>query len=324
MRYALSWTDAQVRHIRPVTPTVRLFEIVPDRGGPEPYPVGSHINVEVFIRGLPETRSYSLVGEPAADCYRIAVKRLPESRGGSAYMWSLTEGARLTITHPQSHFDLEYGHAEYLLIAGGIGITPIYGMALNLARRGANLRMAYAARTRAELAFGDELRDVLGPRLQTFVSDEGRHLDIRSALTDLGPGGLAAVCGPLPMLDEVRRVWRELERNPGDLRFETFGSSGTRASEAFRVRLMPQNREIVVPETQSMLDALNRAGFEIMSDCERGECGICAVDVLDVEGEIDHRDVFFSDEQKKESHKMCTCVSRAIGTVTIDTAYRPD
>jgi ferredoxin-NADP reductase len=324
MRYALSWTDAHLRHIRPVTPTVRLFEIVPNHGRPDPYPVGSHLNVQVLIGGLPDTRSYSLVGEPAPECYRIAVKRLPESRGGSAYMWSLTEGARLTITHPQSHFEIEYGHPEYLLIAGGIGITPIYGMALNLARRGANLRMGYAARTRAELAFGDALHDVLGPRLQTFVSDEGQHLDIRSALASLGPGGLAAVCGPLPMLDEVRRVWRDLERNPGDLRFETFGSSGTRAPEPFRVRLMPQNRELVVPETQSMLDALNQAGFEIMSDCERGECGICAVNVLDVEGEIDHRDVFFSDEQKKESHKMCTCVSRAIGTVTIDTAYRPD
>jgi vanillate O-demethylase ferredoxin subunit len=82
--------------------------------------------------------------------------------------------------------------------------------------------------------------------------------------------------------------------------------------------------ELVVPQNSSMLDALNAAGFEVISDCQRGECGVCAVDVVAVEGEIDHRDVFFSDQQKHDNRKICPCVSRAIGVVTIDTLYRPE
>ena len=80
----------------------------------------------------------------------------------------------------------------------------------------------------------------------------------------------------------------------------------------------------MVPQNSSMLDALNGAGFEVISDCQRGECGVCAVDVVAVDGEIDHRDVFFSDQQKQDNRKICPCVSRAIGVVTIDTLYRPE
>jgi vanillate O-demethylase ferredoxin subunit len=73
-----------------------------------------------------------------------------------------------------------------------------------------------------------------------------------------------------------------------------------------------------------MLSALNDAGYEVMSDCERGECGVCAIDVVAFEGEIDHRDVFFSDHQKSSNAKICPCVSRARGVVTVDTLYRVD
>ena len=92
----------------------------------------------------------------------------------------------------------------------------------------------------------------------------------------------------------------------------------------FRVRLKDSDTELVVSPTRSMLDVLNAAGFEVMSDCQRGECGVCAIDVIAVDGEIDHRDVFFSDAQKRDNRKICPCVSRAVGTVTIDTLYRAE
>jgi vanillate O-demethylase ferredoxin subunit len=324
MRYADTWTPARVRALRDLTPTIRLFELVPDDGSPASIPLGGHIDVGVMIGDRADTRSYSLIGPPQPDAYRIAVKRSAESRGGSAYMWSLAEGARLTVSRPRSHFEVDFGRPDYLLIAGGIGITPMVGTALALARHGAQMRFLYCARTRDELAFADTLRSALGARLITFVSADGQRLDIAAELAQLAPGGLAAICGPLPMLDEARRAWRVLGRPLPDLRFETFGSSGAHAPEPFRVRIANSGREIVVPDTQSMLEALEAAGVGVISDCRRGECGVCVLNVVAVDGIVDHRDVFFSEHQKSENRKICACVSRAIGTLTLDPLLRPD
>jgi vanillate O-demethylase ferredoxin subunit len=237
-------------------------------------------------------------------------------------MWSLQPGARLRISTPETNFPVDYGRPEYALIAGGIGITPLYGTALTLARQGARLRLHYCARSPAELAFLDALREALGDRVVTYVA--GKRLDLGAVLSSLASGGLAMVCGPLRMLDESRRVWSRLGRPMTDLRFETFGSSGAHAAEAFRVRLPQLDREILVPENQSMLDALESAGIGVISDCRRGECGVCAINIVGVEGTVDHRDVFFSEHQKQANAKICACVSRAIGTIVVDPLYRPD
>jgi ferredoxin-NADP reductase len=324
MRTVETWTTARVRAISDLTPTIRLFELVPAEGSPAQVPPGGHINVSVMINGRADTRSYSLIGPGTPDAYRIAVKLSPDSHGGSRYMWSLREGSQLTISSTRSHFVIDFGRPEYLLIAGGIGITPLVGTALTLARTGARVRMAYCVKSSAELAFAEELREALGERLHTFVSGEGQRLDLSAMLQSLTPGGLAAICGPLSMLDDARRAWQALGRPLPDLRYETFGSSGRLATEAFRLRIAQTGREIVVPETQSMLDALEQAGIGVISDCRRGECGVCALNIVDIDGTVDHRDVFFSEHQKSENHKICACVSRAVGTITIDPLLRPD
>jgi ferredoxin-NADP reductase len=324
MRVIETWTTARVRAGRNITPTIRLLELVPAEGSPAQIPLGGHLNVTVMIGERADARSYSLIGPALPDAYRIAVKRTPESRGGSAYMWSLRDGSQLTISSPRSHFDIDFGRPDYVVIAGGIGITPLVGMAHALARSGADMRMMYCARTRDELAFADDLRALLGDRLQTFVSGESQRLDLRAALSALAPGGMAAICGPLPLLDQARSIWRALGRPHADLRFETFGSSGVLPAQRFRLRIAQSGQEILVPETQSILDALEAAGIGVISDCRRGECGVCALDIVDVDGTVDHRDVFFSDHQKHENKKLCACVSRAIGTLTIDPLLRPD
>jgi vanillate O-demethylase ferredoxin subunit len=124
------------------------------------------------------------------------------------------------------------------------------------------------------------------------------------------------------LLEAARRSWAAAGRLAADLRYETFGSSGRLPTESFRVRIDHSGREILVPENKSMLDALNEAGFEVMSDCQRGECGVCAIDIMAVDGQIDHRDVFFSDHQKQTNAKICPCVSRAVGAITVNTLYR--
>ncbi len=324
MRFIETWTPATLVATRDLTPNVREFLIKPDRFEATSYPVGSHINVSVTIDGLPETRSYSLVGEASSQGFKIAVRRADESRGGSRYMWSLQAGARLDITQPASLLAVDWSRDNYCLIAGGIGITPILGAAQALARRGSDLTLHYAVRSRGEAAYLDDLTAMLGDRLVVHASDEDRRLDLDALFVTLPHGTLALFCGPMRMLDAARHAWIGAGHPLPDLRYETFGSSGTLPTEPFKVRLKDSGVELEIPRERSMLDVLNASGFEVISDCKRGECGLCAIDVVDVDGEIDHRDVFFSDHQKQANQKICACVSRARGTITVDTLLRAD
>lgn len=324
MRFATIWGEAEIREMRDVTPSVREFTLAPLGRPAARFRPGAHLDVSLLIGERPDTRSYSLIGRSGEACYRVAVKKRDDSRGGSLAMWRLKPGARINISEPIDSFSIEPGRSAYLLIAGGIGITPLVGMAEELAAMGADVRLLHAARKPEECAYAGELGDCLGERYRRFSSSNGERLDLTAAFSALAPGGLATICGPMPMLDGAKRAWAALGRPAADLRWETFGSSGNLPTERFLVKLPRFGREIEVPPSRSLLEALEEAGIEVISDCRRGECGLCAVDVLGCIGTVDHRDVFFSEHQKKENQKLCACVSRAVGVVTIDTAYRPD
>jgi dimethylamine monooxygenase subunit B len=289
-----------------------------------PCPPGSHIGVAVLIDGQPARRSYSLVANNDPGTYRIAVRRAPDSRGGSRAMWNLQPGARIEISTPASLIEIDWSRRNYCLIAGGIGITPITAIAAGLRRQNVDTTVHYAVKSRSDAAFLDELSALLGDRLTVYAGDRDERIDLDATFRALPNEAIAVMCGPMRMLEAARRAWNDAGRAPTDLRYETFGSSGLMPTAEFRVRLKDSDTELVVSQTSSMLDALNGAGFEVMSDCQRGECGVCAVDVVAVDGEIDHRDVFFSDRQKRDNRKICPCVSRAIGVVTIDTLYRAE
>jgi dimethylamine monooxygenase subunit B len=324
MRFAETWVPAMVVATRDLAPDIREFLLRPENVVITPYPVGSHVNVGVTVEGLAETRSYSLVGEADEKGFRIAVRRAPDSRGGSRYMWQLAPGARLDITLPVSLFHIDWTRPHYCLVAGGIGITPLVGAARVLARRNASFTLHYAVRSRRDAAYLDELATLLGDRLIVHASDEDRRLDLDAVFAKLSADAMTLFCGPMRMLDSARHAWIAAGRPLADLRYETFGSSGRLPTEAFRVRVKDAGLEFLIPQDRSMLDVLNEAGCEVMSDCRRGECGVCAIDVVAVDGEIDHRDVFFSDHQKQENRKICACVSRARGFITVDTLYQPD
>jgi len=313
MRYAVTWHDARVKSFADIAPDIRCFEIEPLDGAPRPYAPGSHINIGMLIEGKPEHRSYSLVGQGEAGAYRIAVKRQKRSRGGSAYMWSLTAGARLSISEPHNLFEIEFGKPDYLLIAGGIGITPLLGIARGLLAKGEKMRFHYACRARADAVFADELMLHLGERFMLHLGAEGRRLDVAAEIERLAPGGQLYICGPIGLLEAARGAWQAQGRPAADLRFETFGSSGRFAPEPFRLKIPQRGLDIEVAETKSMLDALAEAGIEVMADCRRGECGLCALDIVGGSGEIDHRDVFFSEEERRRNKKVCACVSRVVG-----------
>ncbi len=324
MKSSTTWHPAHIRAHRDLSPTVREFEIRPE-GGVKPWTVGSHLKVKVKIDGREETRSYSLVGLHDPAVYRIAVKRAEPGHGGSRHMWRLEDGDELTIGEPDNHFELAFNAPQFLLVAGGIGITPLVGMAQLLAARGADVRMCYAARSAAELVYADTLQAALGARLQTYCSEAGQRLRLEQEIATLAPGAHLLVCGPLGLLEAARDAWAAAGRPVADLRFETFGNSGHHAAEPFWVEIPRHRLRIEVPPERTLLDVLAEAGVETLSDCCKGECGLCAMDVISVEGRIDHRDVFLSPHEREENRRLCACVSRvAGGGVVLDTAYRAD
>ena len=318
MAELIEWGPATLRGVRDLTADIRLFEIEPAVPVRAVAP-GSHLSLLLPIGAGSDVRSYSIVSVTEG-VVRIAVKLLPESRGGSAYMWSLAAGARLTVSRPRNHFPLGRDAGDYLLVAGGIGITPIHGMALALVEAGLPVRVLYGVRDLADAAFAEELRGLLGDRL---VVTAGSPLDLDAAIAALAPGGELYVCGPIGMLEAAKRAWKTSGRPVAKLRFETFGSSGRYATEAFTVSIPRLGVEVEVPRTMSLLDALEGAGVQMIYHCRRGECGLCALPIVGLEGVVDHRDVFFTEAEKDENSSLCTCVSRVTGGVlTLDVGSR--
>lgn len=324
MRFAYTWVAGRVRSSEFVADDVRLIELEPD-SGTRTYSPGSHLRIRVLVNGVPEDRHYSLIGESGTGVYRIAVRLRADGLGGSAYMHRLRVGARVELTHPANHFELAYEAPEYLLVAGGIGITPIISMASALKRRGANYRLVYAGRGRDLMPFLDELGDEHGDRLLSYLGSDGERCDLATLFAGLGPQSEVYLCGPIGLRELASRLWRDTGRPATNLRFETFASSGARSAEAFTVHVVDAATTVQVGEHISMLDAMRAAGVDMMWDCLRGECGLCAVDVVTCEGSIDHRDVFLSDAQRAAGRKICTCVSRAVGgQITVDSGRRRD
>jgi ferredoxin-NADP reductase len=318
----VDWRQARLQATRDLTADIRLFEIATEGDFVPPTP-GCHLNVTVHVDGRADTRSYSVVDAGRDGLYRIAVKLLPHSRGGSRYMWSLRPGARLVVSTPGNHFELRRGRPQYLLVAGGIGITPIHAMATALVEAGASPRLLYGARSHRDLAFADELSSLLGDRLRLALDDEGQRIDFAGEISSLHPDGEVYMCGPIGMMEAVKRTWAASGRPLDHLRFETFGNSGRHATLPFTVKIPRLGLEIEVPQNRTMLEAIEAAGVAMIHDCRRGECGLCALPILEAGGVIDHRDVFFSEEEKSSNARLCTCVSRvAGGSISVDTADR--
>lgn len=314
---------AILRDIRDVALGVRRFEFAP-LDGETRWQAGDHVDVAVTIDGHPALRSYSLI--PAADGrLAIAVKQESAGRGGSAAMMRLDVGDTIEFEGPSNDFPALFDEREALLIAGGIGVTALFGHAEALARRGRRFRFLQAGRSRAAMAFVDDLATLLGEAHETFPSDQGRRIDLVAEIARLAPDGRVWFCGPQRLREGIEAAWRAAGRPMHDLRFENFGGGGE-AARPFHVSVPRHGVDIAVPAGTTLLDALEGAGLDLMSDCRRGECGLCALDVLAVEGGIEHRDVFFSPHQKAEGTKMCPCVSRvgAGGRIVLDTRWRPD
>jgi len=318
-RTAPVWESARVRRITPVAAGIR--HILLDIPGNPPAPPGAHVDVLVPASdGSRLVRSYSVVDDGRTpEACGIAVRLDPRSRGGSAFMHGLRVGDGITVSRPVQGFELTPGRSRYMLLAAGIGITPMIGMAHSLKHSNAEYRLVYAGRTRTAMAFVDQLLDDHLGRVRIVAGDEDGRLDCATLVADLPDDTELYVCGPPALLAAVQYEWLRVSRPASLLRFETFGSGGTLPTLPFEIRVPRTGLRTTVPADSSALQALERAGGDVMFDCLRGECGLCAVPILAADGPIDHRDVFLSPRQKARGDEICLCVSRlAGGTLTVD------
>lgn len=321
MRSQQHWRKAQVIATENVAEDVRAvtFSVPMLTSSFDP---GSHTRIRLQMNGIMAQRTYTVLPS-AAKTLKIAVKLHPNSRGGSKAVWALKPGDETEMTEPENRFELSWRAQSYLLIAGGIGVTPIYGMAKALVAKGQAVRMIYGAKSRTQMAFASELDGLLGPNIEYFLQDEGRNFDLAQEFANLPPDGEAYICGPIGLLNAAKAAWEMSGRPISRLRYEVFGDSGQFSEQAFQVRIPELGKTIDVRQDQTMLDALMLSGVDMVFDCQRGECGLCAVSIVEASETIDHRDVFFSAEQRDENLKMCACVSRLPGgVVSIDTGYR--
>ncbi|MDT0303846.1 PDR/VanB family oxidoreductase [Streptomonospora wellingtoniae] len=305
---------ARVVEVADAAEGVRRIVLEPEH--PEHAAPGTHIDVETG-NGVGRVRSYSVVrSEDGGRRLTLSVQLSPTSRGGSAAMHRLRVGDELSVTGPLQNFPLAVGAARYVLVAGGIGVTALVAMASALRRRGADYELVLAGRSRAVMAYLDDLAAEHGDRVRIHVDDEGTPLAVDDLVAGIARSSASAatelyMCGPIGLMDAVSQSWAEHGLPAANLRFETFGSSGRHPAEEFLVRLPQLGREITVAPDTSILDALDAAGVETLSDCRKGECGLCLAKVVGATGTVDHRDVFLSESQKERSSSLCLCVSRA-------------
>jgi vanillate O-demethylase ferredoxin subunit len=290
------------------------FELVAADGGALPsFSAGSHVDVHV-PGGI--TRQYSLCNDPSeSHRYLIGVLKDPATRGGSKAMHErLKEGDALDIGAPKNHFALAHEARRHLLLAGGIGVTPILCMAERLAVMGANFEMHYCTRSRERTAFVERIAgSSFAARVSHHFDDgpEAQKLDIASLLAAPQPGTHVYVCGPKGFMDAVLGTARASGWPEAQLHFEFFSAAptATESDGGFEVQLASSGRVIAVPKDKSVVQALAAAGVEVMTSCEQGVCGTCLTRVL--EGEPDHRDVYLTPEEQAANDQFTPCCSRS-------------
>lgn len=302
--------DLTLKRIDPAADRINLYTFAPEGGGALPgYDAGAHVD---FNLGGVGVRSYSLVdfdppGEaPAA--YRVAVQREDEGLGGSKAMHGLSVGDTVAASPPKNDFRLHEGDAPALLIAGGIGVTPIISFATALADRRTPFRFHYAARTPGACAFRERLEALYGGNL-TLWFDDRRMIDLDAVIADAGPETHVYCCGPAGMIEAVRARADEAGIADGRVNFELFSTpAGREDDRPFDVEIS-DGRTFTVPAGRTIIEVLEENGVDVMYDCARGDCGICRTDVI--EGEPDHRDVVLSEAERASGRVMQICVGRA-------------
>jgi ferredoxin-NADP reductase len=303
-----------VSAIHILTPRIRAYELRAPNGGELPLvTAGSHLAIPVVLGdGRTDVRQYSICSNPGQrDFYRIAVLRENAAHSGSIFIHdNFSVGMQLHCALPKNNFHLHADASPAVFIAGGIGITPIIAMAHTLATRGRRFSLHYAGRSKSEMAFVEELQQDFNRQVQLYPADEKIRMDVMHVLADAPGNAHFYVCGPQRLLDETMSAASALGIAKDRIQREHFHAEKFAGDKPVVLELARSNKVINAGADQSLLAALRDAGVHVNFDCCVGDCGTCAVKVL--EGEPEHRDHVLSDAAKAKG-RMCVCVSRARG-----------
>ena len=304
----------RVQAIRLQADGIHAFELVdPDAALLPLATAGSHVDVHL-PGGL--MRSYSLAGDPAdRTAWTLGVLREVNGQGGSKAMHqSVHVGELLMVGAPRNAFPMAEGATHSVLLAGGIGITPIKAMAHTLTAQGKSFEVHYCARTARNVAFTRELRALVPPDRLHFHFDNGvpsQGLDIANLLKQQPDGAHLYYCGPggfMKACAEASTHWA-----PGSVHFEHFKPPEPPAKAvpdaSFEVRLARTGITVPVLPDQTIVRAIELAGHRVPTSCLSGLCGSCKVDYL--EGEVEHNDYILSDEEKTRCLTLCVSRSRS-------------
>jgi vanillate O-demethylase ferredoxin subunit len=291
---------------------VSLDLVAVDGSALPPFTPGAHVDVHL-PGGL--VRQYSLCNDPAgASCYRIGVLRTAPSRGGSEAVHALTEGQVLSISAPRNQFPLAAGAQQHVLVAGGIGLTPLLCMAEQLAREGKAFTLHYAVRDAERVAFRDRLESAaLAPHVQLHLSSDPavQQQALARVLASPATGSHLYVCGPGGFMDAVLATARTAGWAADCLHSESFTPVvEVRDTDGdFEIEIASTGQVILVERGQTALAALSINGVQVLSSCEQGICGTCLTGVK--AGVPDHRDQYLTEEEQAANDQFLPCCSRA-------------
>jgi ferredoxin-NADP reductase len=299
----LSYSTADVIHLKLIHP---LRPALPEWGA------GAHVDLR-----LPDgrVRQYSLCGDPAdTACYEIAIKREANGRGGSVWAHqTLREGCEVHISAPRNNLPLTPDGERYVLIAGGIGITPLLAMARSLKQWGKAFTLHYCARSPAEAPLLAELAQVCGDDLQCWFSKHGDRFD-PAVIGPHSPGTHVYICGPQRLLDAVQSSLSDWSEEQIHCEHFQMTVDENFKPEPFEATVASTGQRILVPADKSLLDVLREHDFPLPSSCEMGVCGSCECGYRD--GIVLHRDKVLPTSKRQD--RLMLCVSRARVSVTLE------
>lgn len=311
--------DLRVDRYEPVAEGVLAIDLVSPGGEPLPaWTPGAHIDLVL----TPDvTRQYSLCGSPDdLTRFTVGILREPDSRGGSRFIHDeVALGSVVRVRGPRNHFPL-VASPRYIFIAGGIGITPMIPMITAAEAAGAEWTLLYGGRSEASMAFTDRLR-AYGERVTFLPGNDitlmSRALDER--LSTPLPDTLVYACGPEGLLGAIEA--RCASWPSGSLHLERFTPKVVDDSDnqPFEAVLARSGITITVPADRSIFDAAQDHGISVLGSCHEGICGTCETVILDVSGEVDHRDSILNEDEQAANETMMICVSRCrSGRITLD------